>query len=103
MRKIASLFGCLIATLALGTAQPLVIDFSNETEVNDTIALANNLGVVGVDSTNTRRMKVVRGLINPDGDNDYFRVVLAQNGNLLVPRGLHARLRADALQRQRAR
>jgi hypothetical protein len=80
MRKIASLFGCLIATLALGTAQPLVIDFSNETEVNDTIALANNLGVVGVDSTNIRRMKVVRGLINPDGDNDYFRVELAQTG-----------------------
>ena len=80
MRKIASLFGCLIATLALGTAQPLVIDFSNETESNDTITLANNLGVVGVDSTNTRRMKVVRGLINPDGDNDYFRVELAQNG-----------------------
>jgi hypothetical protein len=25
-------------------------------------------------------MKVVRGLINPDGDNDYFRVELAQNG-----------------------
>jgi hypothetical protein len=80
MRKIASLFGCLIATLALGIAQPLVIDFSNEAEVNDTIALANNLGVVGVDSTNIRRMKVVRGLINPDGDNDYFRVVLAQTG-----------------------
>ncbi len=80
MRKIASLFGCLIATLALGTAQPLVIDFFNETESNDTITLANNLGVVGVDSTNTRRMKVVRGLINPDGDNDYFRVELAQNG-----------------------
>ena len=78
MRKIASLFGCVIATLALGTAQPLVIDFFNETESNDTITLANNLGVVGVDSTNTRRMKVVRGLINPDGDNDYFRVELAQ-------------------------
>jgi hypothetical protein len=80
MRKIASLFGCLTATLALGTAQPLVIDFFNETEGNDSITLANNLGVVGVDSTNTRRMKVVRGLINPDGDNDYFRVELAQNG-----------------------
>jgi hypothetical protein len=80
MRKIASLFGCLIATLALGTAQPLVIDFFNETEGNDSITLANNLGVVGVDSTNTRRMKVVYGLINPDGDNDYFRVELAQNG-----------------------
>ena len=80
MRKIASLFGCLIATLALGTAQPLVIDFFNETEGNDSINLANDLGVVGVDSTNTRRMKVVRGLINPDGDNDYFRVELAQNG-----------------------
>jgi hypothetical protein len=80
MRKIASLFGCLIATLALGTAQPLVIDFFNETEGNDSITLANDLGVVGVDSTNTRRMKVVRGLINPDGDNDYFRVELAQNG-----------------------
>jgi hypothetical protein len=80
MRKIASLFGCLTATLALSLAQTLVIDYSNETEGNDTITLANNLGVVGVDSTNTRRMKVVRGLINPDGDNDYFRVELAQNG-----------------------
>ena len=80
MRKIVSLLGCIIATLALSTAQPLVIDFFNETEGNDSIALANDLGVVGVDSTNTRRMKVVRGLINPDGDNDYFRVDLAQTG-----------------------
>jgi hypothetical protein len=80
MRKTASLFGCLITTLALSAAQPLVIDFFNEVESNDTLAVANNLGVVGVDSTNTRRMKVVRGLINPDGDNDYFRVELAQTG-----------------------
>jgi hypothetical protein len=80
MRTIASLFGCLTATLALSLAQPLVIDFANETEGNDTIALANNLGVVGVDTTNTRRMKVAYGLIAPDDDNDYFRVVLAQTG-----------------------
>ncbi|MEJ5383288.1 MAG: DVUA0089 family protein [Fimbriimonadales bacterium] len=80
MRKIASLFGCLMATLALGIAQPLVIDFFADTEGNDTIATANDLGIVGVDSTNTRRMKVARGLINPDGDNDYFRVELAQTG-----------------------
>jgi len=80
MRKIACLFGCLIMVLALGTAQPLVIDFFDEVESNDTLALANNLSVVGVDSTNTRRMKVVRGLIDPDGDNDYFRVELAQTG-----------------------
>ena len=80
MRTIASLFGCLTATLALSTAQPLVIDFANEVEINDTIATANNLRIVGVDATNTRRMKVVYGLIDPDGDNDYFRVELAQTG-----------------------
>ncbi|MCX7926299.1 MAG: DVUA0089 family protein [Fimbriimonadales bacterium] len=80
MRKITSLFGCLGLTLALGVAQPLVIDFANDTEVNNTTATAQNLGVVGVDSTNTRRMKVVKGLINPDGDVDVFRVELAQTG-----------------------
>jgi hypothetical protein len=80
MRKTASLFGCLITTLALVAAQPLTIDFLNETEGNDTLAQANDLGVVGVDSSNTRRMKVVRGLIDPDGDQDYFRVELAQSG-----------------------
>ncbi|MFN4033722.1 MAG: DVUA0089 family protein [Fimbriimonadales bacterium] len=80
MRKIASLFGCLGATLALGTAQPLVIDFFTDTEANNTLATAQNLGVVGVDNTNTRRMKVAKGLINPDGDADWFRVELAQTG-----------------------
>ncbi|MCS7301026.1 MAG: DVUA0089 family protein [Fimbriimonadales bacterium] len=80
MRSIASLFGCLLGLLALGAAQPLVIDFANDTEVNNTIATAQNLGVVGVDNTNTRRMKVVKGLINPDGDVDVFRVELAQTG-----------------------
>jgi hypothetical protein len=30
MRKIASLFGCLTATLALSLAQPLVIDFATK-------------------------------------------------------------------------
>ncbi len=80
MRTIASLFGCFCALLALGAAQPLVIDFANDTEVNNTITTAQNLGVVGVDNTNTRRMKVVRGLINPDGDVDIYRVELAQTG-----------------------
>ncbi len=80
MRKIASLFGCLGLTLALGMAQPLVIDFSTDTEANNTLSTAQNLGVVGVDNANTRRMKVVRGLINPDGDVDWFRVELAQTG-----------------------
>ncbi|MFN7161808.1 MAG: DVUA0089 family protein [Fimbriimonadales bacterium] len=80
MRKIASLFGCLGLTLALGMAQPLVIDFFTDTEANNTLATAQDLGVVGVDNSNTRRMKVVRGLINPDGDVDWFRVELAQTG-----------------------
>ncbi|MDM7460745.1 MAG: DVUA0089 family protein [bacterium] len=80
MRKITSLFVCIGSMLALGTAQPLVIDFFTDTEANNTLATAQNLGVVGVDNTNTRRMKVVRGLINPDGDVDWFRVELAQTG-----------------------
>ncbi len=80
MRKITSLLGCIGLTLALSGAQPLVIDFANDTEVNNTIATAQNLGVVGIDNTNTRRMKVVRGLINPDGDVDFYRVELAQTG-----------------------
>lgn len=80
MRRITSLLGYLAALLAVASAQPLVIDFFNDTEANDTLATAQNLGVVGVDNTNTRRMKVVKGLINPDGDFDWFRVELAQNG-----------------------
>lgn len=80
MRKLTSLFGCMGLTLALGAAQSPVIDFSTDTEANNTLATAQNLGVVGVDSSNTRRMKVVRGLINPDADHDWFRVDLAQTG-----------------------
>jgi hypothetical protein len=80
MRKLTSLFGCLGLTLMLGTAQPLVIDHFADTEANDTLSTAQNLGVVGVDSSNTRRIKVVRGLIDPDGDFDWFRVELAQTG-----------------------
>ncbi|GIV07266.1 MAG: hypothetical protein KatS3mg017_0468 [Fimbriimonadales bacterium] len=80
MRRITSLVGYFAALLAVASAQTLVIDFSNDTEANDTLATAQNLEIVGVDNTNTRRMKVVKGLINPDGDSDWYRVELAQNG-----------------------
>lgn len=81
MRKhiLNTLVGTLV-TLTTAVAQLPQIDFFVDTEVNNTLATAQDLGVVGLDSSNTRRMKVVRGLINPDGDVDWFRVQILQSG-----------------------
>ncbi|MCS7208191.1 MAG: DVUA0089 family protein [Fimbriimonadales bacterium] len=80
MSKIASLFGFLAATLVLSAAQRPQLDFYTDTEANNTISTAQDLGVAGVDANNTRRMKVVRGLINPDADVDFYRVQLPRTG-----------------------
>jgi hypothetical protein len=80
MRRAALLIGWLACTLALATAQAPRIEFLTDQELNDTIGTAQNVGVVGRDSTNQRVMKVIRGLINPDGDTDYFRIQILQAG-----------------------
>ncbi len=80
MRRETILIGMLGLTLMLAAAQMPRIEFLTEQELNDTIANAHNVGVVGRDSTNQRVMKVVRGLINPDGDLDYFRFQVLQSG-----------------------
>ncbi|MCX7993445.1 MAG: DVUA0089 family protein [Fimbriimonadales bacterium] len=80
MRRIASLFGSFVATLALSVAQSPQLDFFTENEANNNIATAQDIGAVGVDANNVRRVKIVRGLINPDGDTDFYRVQLTQSG-----------------------
>lgn len=78
--RVRSLLWGLLATVGIGNAQSPVIDFVTETEVNNVLSTAQDVGVVGLDSNNTRRMKVVRGIINPDGDVDWFRVQILQSG-----------------------
>jgi hypothetical protein len=80
MRREAFLIGWLACTLALAAAQAPRIEFLTDQEINDTISTAQDAGVVGRDATNQRVMKVVRGLINPDGDTDYFRIQILQAG-----------------------
>ncbi len=74
--------GCLGCIMVLGTgswAQRPQITFLNEIENNDTSGLANDIGVVGWES-GVRRMKVIRGLINPDSDRDWFKFRVLQSG-----------------------
>lgn len=80
MRREAIWMGMLAFTLALANAQAPRIEFLTEQELNDTTGTAHNVGVVGRDSTNQRVMKVIRGLINPDGDMDYFQFRVLQSG-----------------------
>jgi hypothetical protein len=72
--------GLLWSAFALACAQSPRIEFLTEQELNDTTGTAQDVGVVGIDSTNQRVMKVVRGLINPDGDLDYFKFRVLQSG-----------------------
>ncbi len=80
MRREAIWMGMLACLLALASAQTPRIEFLTERELNDTIGTAHDVGVVGFDSTNQRVMKVVRGIINPDGDLDFFRVRVLRSG-----------------------
>ncbi len=80
MRREAFLIGWLACTLALAAAQAPRIEFLTDQELNDTTGTAQNVGVVGRDATNQRVMKIIRGLINPDGDTDYFRIQLLHAG-----------------------
>ncbi len=65
------------------SAQTTLIQFVNEQEINDSTGLATDIGVVGV-SGSQRIVKIVRGLINPDGDVDWFRVQVPSNGTYTV-------------------
>ncbi|MCS7064785.1 MAG: DVUA0089 family protein, partial [Fimbriimonadales bacterium] len=80
MRREAIWMGMLAFTLALAGAQTPRIEFLTEQELNDTTGTAHFVGVVGRDATNQRVMKVIRGLINPDGDLDFFRFQVLQSG-----------------------
>jgi hypothetical protein len=80
MRREAFLIGWLACILALAAAQAPRIEFLTDQELNDTTGTAQDVRVVGYDSTNQRVMKVIRGLINPDGDVDYFRVQILRAG-----------------------
>ncbi|MEN3002606.1 MAG: DVUA0089 family protein [Armatimonadota bacterium] len=80
MRREAIWMGMLALTLALAGAQTPRIELLTEQELNDTIGTAHFVGVVGRDATNQRVMKVIRGLINPDGDLDFFRFQVLQSG-----------------------
>ncbi len=78
--------GCLGCIVVLGTglwAQRPQITFLTEVENNDTSALANDIGAVGWEA-GVRHMKVVRGLINPDGDIDWFRFRVLQSGTYTI-------------------
>ena len=80
MGRKASWIGVLAFTLALAGAQTPRIEFLTEQELNDTIGTAHNVGIVGRDSTNQRVMKIIRGIINPDGDLDHFQFRVLQSG-----------------------
>jgi len=80
MKRRGIWIGLLWSAFALACAQSPRIEFFTEQELNDTIGTAQDVGVVGRDSTNQRVMKVVRGLINPDGDLDYFKFRVLQSG-----------------------
>ncbi len=75
--------GCLAVIASPLWAQRPQITFVNEVENNDSTGLATDLGVVGFQS-GTRHMKIVRGLINPDGDLDWFRFQVPQSGTYTI-------------------
>lgn len=77
------LLGCLGILWACAIAQPPQIAFLNEQETNDSSGLANDIGTVGVISGG-RRMVVVRALINPDGDVDWYQFRVPQSGTYTV-------------------
>lgn len=77
------LLGCLGLLWGTLIAQPPQIAILPEQESNDTTGIANDIGTVGVQS-GTRRMVVVRALINPDGDVDWYRFTVPQSGTYTV-------------------
>lgn len=83
MGKYGILLGCLGFLWASATAQPPQITFLTEQEINDSTGLANDIGTVGVQS-GSRRMVVVRALINPDGDVDWYLFRVPQSGTYTV-------------------
>ncbi|MCS7190539.1 MAG: pre-peptidase C-terminal domain-containing protein, partial [Fimbriimonadales bacterium] len=80
MRKIVALCGGLSLICALAVAQLPQLDILTDTEANNTTATAQDIGVAGIDANNVRRVKIVHGLINPDGDVDFYRVQLLRSG-----------------------
>ncbi|MER3402931.1 MAG: hypothetical protein C4336_07715 [Armatimonadota bacterium] len=83
MGKYGVLLGCLGFLWASAAAQVPQIAFLTEQEINDSPGLANDIGTVGVQS-GSRRMVVVRALINPDGDLDWYRFRVPQSGTYTV-------------------
>ncbi len=86
MRTVGWFLGCLGCLVVMTNplwAQRPQITFVNEVENNDSIGLATDLGVVGFQG-GTRHMKIVRALINPDGDVDWFRFQVLQSGTYTI-------------------
>ncbi len=77
------LLGCLGLLWGTIIAQPPQIAILSEQESNDIIELANDIGTIGVQS-GTRRIVVVRALINPDADVDWYRFTVPQSGTYTV-------------------
>lgn len=78
-----TLLGCLGILWACASAQSPQIAFLNEQETNDSTGLADDIGTVGTISGG-RRMVVVRALINPDGDVDWYQFRVPQSGTYTV-------------------
>ncbi|MFQ3610048.1 MAG: hypothetical protein SNJ72_01010 [Fimbriimonadales bacterium] len=83
MKRIGVLVSAWLALVMSVSAQTTLIQFYNEQEINDSTGLATDLGVVGV-SGGQRLVKIVRGLINPDNDIDWFRIQIPSTGTYTV-------------------
>ncbi len=83
MKRIGVLATAWLALVLSVSAQQTQIQFFVEQEINNSTATANDLGIVGV-SGGQRFMKVVKGLINPDGDEDWYRIQIPSTGTYTV-------------------